>query len=227
VAQHDAAPARTQGLKIDRVFSKEGVNPYDEIKWVKRTAEIKDSKTGKVVFRQENVEFPESWSQLAVDVVASKFFRGDIDKGNDPEKGGREWSVKQLIRRVAWTIADWGRKDGYLAADQDFLVFYDELTWLLINQYASFNSPCWFNVGLSTLYGLKGPRNNWRWDESKGESVPCEDALQWPQCRPEHPVRPQGPTEQLEVGRIQRRIRPLRGRPPVAPVLGVLPPGRR
>src|SRR5690606_19083243 len=97
--------------------------------------------SGKVIFRQDNVEVPKSWSQLATKVVCSKYFYGD------PAKSERETSVCQLIHRVTRTIADWGIRDGYFSAEGGE-VFYDELTWLCLNQYGAFNSPVWFNVGL-------------------------------------------------------------------------------
>ena len=177
---HDAVPARTQGMKIDRIFSREGVSPYDEVKWVKRTAEIKDA-DGSVVFRQEDVEVPAAWSQMATNVVASKYYYGDISKGDKPPEGGRESSVKQLVGRVASTIARWGLEDGHLASEEDAARFDDELAALCLNQCGSFNSPVWFNVGLHDYYGIKGAANNWRWDSAKGEAVPCEDAYRWPQ----------------------------------------------
>jgi ribonucleoside-diphosphate reductase alpha chain len=102
---------------------------------------------GKVIFKQENVEVPKSWSVLATKVVVSKYFYGD------PAKSERETSVRQLIHRVTRTIADWGVKDGYFSK-ADGEVFYQELTWLCLNQYGAFNSPVWFNVGLYHEYGI-------------------------------------------------------------------------
>ncbi|RME94977.1 MAG: vitamin B12-dependent ribonucleotide reductase, partial [Verrucomicrobia bacterium] len=146
------APGRTRPakgakrLRLERVFSTPGVHPFDQVTWEKRTAEITDD-SGKVIFRQENVEVPASWSQLATKVVCSKYFYGD------PAKPEREHSVRQLIHRVTRTIADWGVKDGYFSKE-DGEVFYEELTWLCLNQYGAFNSPVWFNVGLYHQYGI-------------------------------------------------------------------------
>ncbi len=116
-------------------------NPFDQIKWVKRDAKI-GSADGRIIFEQKEVEVPEFWSQTATDIVASKYFSG---KKNSPE---REKSVKQLINRVAKTISGWSLKDGYFDSDESVQNFENDLKWLLVNQYASFNSPVWFNVGV-------------------------------------------------------------------------------
>lgn len=135
------AQKQTEGLRFERRFSQANVHPYDELTWEKRTALITGD-DGKVYFEQRDVEVPTFWSQLATNVVVSKYFRGAV---GTPE---RETSVKQVITRVARTIADWGRSDGYFATAADADVFEDELTFLLINQYMAFNSPVWFNVGI-------------------------------------------------------------------------------
>ena len=113
---------------------------------------------------------------LATKVVASKYFYGDI------ESGQRESSVKQLVHRVCKAIADRGRKDGYFATDEDAEVFYNELTWLCVNQYGSFNSPVWFNVGLSDVYGITGSKHNFHWDTKSKEAVECENSYEYPQA---------------------------------------------
>src|SRR5215831_6464359 len=128
---------KNAGLRFERVFSDTAVAPFDQIEWERRTAEITDD-SGKVIFKQENVEVPKSWSQLATKVVVSKYFYGEQ---GTPE---RETSVRQLINRISRTIADWGVKDGYFSKAEGE-VFCDELTWLCINQYGAFNSPVWFN----------------------------------------------------------------------------------
>src|SRR5438046_2648273 len=137
---------KAKALKISRVFSNARVKPFDQIEWDKRTAEITDD-SGKVIFKQENVEVPKSWSQLATKVVVSKYFYGEQ---NTPE---RETSVRQLMHRVCRTIADWGIADGYFTREVGE-VFYDELVWLCVNQHGAFNSPVWFNVGLVHQYGI-------------------------------------------------------------------------
>ncbi len=116
-------------------------DPFDQIKWVERDAKI-GSSDGRIIFEQKNVEVPEFWSQTATDIVSSKYFSG---KKNSPE---REKSVKQLINRVTKTISGWGAKDGYFDTPESAQNFENDLKWLLVNQYASFNSPVWFNVGV-------------------------------------------------------------------------------
>jgi ribonucleoside-diphosphate reductase alpha chain len=130
-----------RGIKFKRFFTKEGVHPFDEIQWERRDAVITNEK-GEVVFEQKGVEVPAFWSMLATNIVVSKYFHGQV---GTPE---REYSVKQLIERVARTITNWGVKDGYFADDESADIFYNELVYLLVNQYASFNSPVWFNVGV-------------------------------------------------------------------------------
>ncbi|HXG39051.1 MAG TPA: vitamin B12-dependent ribonucleotide reductase [Bacteroidota bacterium] len=131
----------TRGLKFQRYFTKPGVHPFDEIEWELRTATISNEK-GEKIFEQKDVEFPKSWSMTATNVVASKYFHGTL---GTPE---RERSVKQLIERVARTYYRWGLKQNYFASQEDADIFYDELVFLLVNQYMSFNSPVWFNVGV-------------------------------------------------------------------------------
>ncbi len=170
------------GMGVPRVFSTEGTSPFDRIEWDLRTAEIKDER-GRALFQQADCEIPRNWSQLATNVVASKYFYGDVASGNgSPSEGKREYSVRQLIHRVTRTIADWGRDDGYFATPEDAERFYDELTSLCVNQYGSFNSPVWFNVGLFHCYGLAGPANNWRWDEETRTVVRATSAYQTPQA---------------------------------------------
>jgi ribonucleoside-diphosphate reductase alpha chain len=135
-------PMRAQkGLKIARYFSQPGVNPYDQIEWEQRAASITNEK-GKVVFEQSNVEIPKLWSQMATNVVVSKYFRGPL---GSPQ---REHSVRQMIGRVVDTITAWGRKDGYFASGEDAQSFHAELTHILVHQKACFNSPVWFNCGI-------------------------------------------------------------------------------
>ncbi|MXZ58135.1 MAG: vitamin B12-dependent ribonucleotide reductase [Rhodothermaceae bacterium] len=163
----------TQGLLIDRVFSREAENPFDSMEWEKRDATIKNPQ-GEAVFEQRDVEFPKKWSALATNVVASKYFYGDLAACHmEPDEGGREHSLRQLIHRVTRTIADWGEEQDYFASKDDAERFYDELTWLCVNQYGSFNSPVWFNVGLHERYGVEdsGGRTIWGWDAAKQDIV--------------------------------------------------------
>ena len=132
----------TAGLKVERHFTRTGKHPFDEVEWEIRTAEIKDFTTGKVAFEQEDLEFPQFWSQRATDIVASKYFRGHI---GTPQ---REYSVKQLIGRIVDTLSGWGAKMQYFASKEDAQAFNHELTHLLLHQMAAFNSPVQFNVGI-------------------------------------------------------------------------------
>ena len=132
---------RSKGLSFKRFFSTEGVHPFDEIEWDLRTAVINDER-GRPVFEQKNIEAPKSWSQQATNIVASKYFRGLM---GSPE---REHSVKQLVGRVVDTIAGWALKQAYFDTAEDLAAFKDDLTYLLVRQYAAFNSPVWFNVGI-------------------------------------------------------------------------------
>src|SRR6188508_2289193 len=131
--------ATDRGLAIERRFTHAGVHPFDEIEWETRDAIIGDPAAP--AFEQRDVEFPASWSQNATNIVAQKYFRGPL---GTPE---RERSVRQMIGRVAGTIAAWGREGDYFATDADADAFEAELTHILLNQKAAFNSPVWFNVG--------------------------------------------------------------------------------
>ena len=163
------------GIKVERVFSDAKRNPYDEIEWDTRTAEITDE-GGKIIFKQEDVEVPKNWSQLATKVVVSKYFFG---QQGTPE---RETSVRQLIHRVARTIADWGVNDGYFSR-KDGEVFYEELSWLCLNQHGAFNSPVWFNVGLHHEYGVgnDSAKGNWHYDDALGQAKRATSQYEYPQ----------------------------------------------
>jgi ribonucleoside-diphosphate reductase alpha chain len=128
-----------RGLSVERRFSTAGVHPFDEIEWEVRDAVIGNPESP--AFEQRGVEFPKSWSQNATNIVAQKYFRGQIGSAE------RESSVKQMIGRVAGTISNWGREGGYFASAEDADAFEAELTSILLNQKAAFNSPVWFNVG--------------------------------------------------------------------------------
>ena len=162
-------------IRVERVFSDAKRSPYDELEWDKRTAEITDE-AGKIIFKQEDVEVPKGWSQLATKVVVSKYFFGEQ---GTPQ---RETSVRQLIHRVARTIADWGVKDGYFSKKEGE-VFYDELSWLCLNQYGAFNSPVWFNVGLHHEYGVgtDSAQGNWHYEESLGQAKRATSQYEYPQ----------------------------------------------
>ncbi len=136
--------AARKALSIERVFSEAGRHPYDTVTWERRDVVQSNWKTGETVFEQRGVEFPESWSVNASTIVTTKYFRGAV--GTD----GREWSLRQLIDRVVNRYVESGREEGYFATEADAAVFGDELTWLLLHQHFSFNSPVWFNVGTTS-----------------------------------------------------------------------------
>src|SRR5437588_3201841 len=132
---------RGGGIVVERFYTKPGVDVYDTCEWELRTAAI-TNEAGAIVFEQKDVEMPKFWSQMATNVVVSKYFRGHI---GEPD---RERSVRQLIGRVVRTITGWGREGGYFAAEEDGDAFRDELTHILLYQMAAFNSPVWFNAGI-------------------------------------------------------------------------------
>lgn len=135
---------RSAGLKVERTFSTAGVHPYDEVTWQRRDVVQTNWKTGEVVFEQKDVEFPDFWSVNASTIVTTKYFRGAV--GTDR----RESSLRQLIDRVVNTYSSVGLEEGYFASEEDAQVFAEELTWMLLHQYFSFNSPVWFNVGTAS-----------------------------------------------------------------------------
>ncbi|SHG46429.1 vitamin B12-dependent ribonucleotide reductase [Geodermatophilus nigrescens] len=137
------APTRGKGLKIKRVFTTAGVHPYDEVTWERRDVVMTNWRDGSINFEQRGVEFPAEWSINATNIVTTKYFRGAV---GTPQ---RETSLRQLIDRVVLTYGAAGREHGYFATEGDAEVFEHELTWMLMHQYFSFNSPVWFNVGTS------------------------------------------------------------------------------
>jgi ribonucleoside-diphosphate reductase alpha chain len=168
-------PAAKKGIAIRQSFCPDGVDdPFTTVEWDLRTAAIK-GESGEVLFEQQNCEVPAYWSQLATNVVVSKYFYGEI---NTPE---RESSVRQLIHRVTRTIADWGIRDGYFASAADGERFCRDLTWLCLHQHGAFNSPVWFNVGLYHQYGVRGSQCNWHYDMARGQSAQPENPYEYPQ----------------------------------------------
>ena len=177
-ATRSMKPAKSEtkkSLRIERIFSDAKVKPFDQIEWDKRTAEITDD-GGKVIFKQENVEVPKSWSVLATKVVVSKYFYGEQNTSE------RETSVRQLIHRITRTISDWGIADGYFSK-ADGEVFYEELTWLCLNQYGAFNSPVWFNVGLYHEYGVgkNSSKGNWFYNRKTKIAERAATQYEYPQ----------------------------------------------
>ncbi len=129
------------GIEFPRHFTIKGVSPYDQVEWETRTASIANEK-GEILFQQEGVEVPKAWSQSATNIVVSKYFHGQV---GTPD---RERSIRQLIERVARTMTEWGVQGRYFASDAVAQTFHDELVYLLLHQYVSFNSPVWFNCGI-------------------------------------------------------------------------------
>jgi len=162
------------GLSFSRRFSTEGVSPYDDVQWERRTALIADSK-GNTIFEQKDVEVPVDWSMTATNIVASKYLHGQIGM---PE---RETGVRQLVGRVAETIRDWGIAGGYFATAQDAAIFHDELANMLLTQKMAFNSPVWFNVGCDRLEPF-ATGANWHWDPMTGGVVHAATGYKNPQC---------------------------------------------
>ncbi|TMC15037.1 MAG: vitamin B12-dependent ribonucleotide reductase, partial [Chloroflexi bacterium] len=130
-----------KGLRFERFFTPPGSHAHDLVEWERRTASIVGEK-GKLIFEQKDVEVPRSWSQLAINIVAQKYFRGQQDTPD------RETSVRQLVDRVVGALGHWGREGGYFATEGDAANWEEELRYLLVTQHASFNSPVWFNLGV-------------------------------------------------------------------------------
>ncbi len=129
------------GLTMERLYTTEGRHPYDNVAWERRDVVQNNWKTGEVVFEQQGVEFPDFWSVNASTIVTTKYFRGAVGTES------REWSLKQLIDRVVLTYTKAGRDNGYFGSEEDAEIFEHELTYMLLHQVFSFNSPVWFNVG--------------------------------------------------------------------------------
>ena len=172
MSQHNTRTS--PGLAITRTFTADGSDSVKSVRWETRDALITNARGG-TVFEQKNVRVPVAWSQTATNIVASKYFHGML---NSP---ARETGVDQLVSRVVTTITDWGTKNGYFASDEDAAGFSNELSWLLLNQYASFNSPVWFNVGCDRLEP-DADGQNWHWDPSTGGVRYSATGYRNPQC---------------------------------------------
>jgi ribonucleoside-diphosphate reductase alpha chain len=167
--------AEPEALKVEPFFCPAETDPFDTVEWELRTAQIKDE-NGEILFEQTDCEIPTSWSPLATNVVVSKYFYGE------PGTEERERSVRQVIHRVARTIADWGIEDGYFDSTDDGETFYSELAWLCLHQHGAFNSPVWFNVGLFHQYGVTGGRGNYNWNVKTGAIHRPETPYEYPQA---------------------------------------------
>ncbi len=170
----NTANKKTPGLSFRRFFTKTGVSPYDEIEWEKRTALITDAK-GNTIFEQKDVEVPKDWSVTATNIVASKYLHGTL---GTPE---RESGVRALVTRVAETIRDWGLSQGYFRTPEDGATFHDELSHILLRQYAAFNSPVWFNVGCDRIEP-NSDAQNWHWNPARARVEFGVTGYSTPQC---------------------------------------------
>lgn len=163
-------------MEYKRYFTDGSTDPYDLFEYERRSCTIRNA-VGETVFEMEGVEVPRQWSQLASDILISKYVR----MAGVPESG-HETSVRQVVGRVARTIRAEGESVGLFSSAQDAKVFEEELTYILLDQRAAFNSPVWFNCGLWHEYGVTGGGGNWAWDEAKGELVELENNYEKPQC---------------------------------------------
>jgi ribonucleoside-diphosphate reductase alpha chain len=181
----------SDGLTIQRVFTQPGQDPYDTITWARRTSRIANP-DGSVVFEMKDAEIPASWSQVATDIMVSKYFRKagvpQYDDAGNPildEDGkpvlGSERSARQVINRLASTWRHWGEQNGYFASEGDAQSFEDELKYMLVHQMAAPNSPQWFNTGLYHAYGITGPAQGHSYvDPATGEVTRSADAYSRP-----------------------------------------------
>ena len=158
-----------KGLKFQRYFTEKTLSPFDQFNYELRNSIIRNPQ-GDVVFELKNVEVPSSWSQVATDILAQKYFR---KTGVPQENGslGAETSIKQVVHRMASCWTNWGRENGYFSSNDDAQVFYDELVFMLLGQYAAPNSPQWFNTGLFSAYGIEGASQGHYYVDPKTERV--------------------------------------------------------
>ena len=164
-------------MRVPRRLTDPTVHPLEQVEYEKRSSVITNP-DGSIVFQMEGVEVPKSWSQLATDIIVSKYFR----KAGVPETG-RETSVRQVVTRVARTIREAGETlGGYFDSAEDADAFEAELSALLVSQSGAFNSPVWFNCGLYHRYGIEGSRGNWFWNPDTEEIEPTSNAYEYPQC---------------------------------------------
>lgn len=181
-----------KGLRFERRFTKEGVSVYDLVKYKSGESVIREP-DGTVVFEMRDITVPESWSQVAVDILAQKYFRKTgvpqydsqdnplFDKDGSPVLGP-ERSVKQIVHRLAGCWTDWGKRYGYFATEQDANIYYDEMVYMLLTQRAAPNSPQWFNTGLYWAYGIGGPaQGHWIANNETGETTLAKNAYEHPQ----------------------------------------------
>jgi len=167
----------TQAIEVNRKFTEEGADPLDAVEWIKTDVIIRN-KDGSIQFEMRGVEVPKFWSEQAITIAASKYLK----RATSINEGRGEVSIRSLIERVADTLADEGRKQGYFKTPESGRIFRDELAYVLVNQLASFNSPVWFNCGLHEKYGMTGDdSHNFTWDSKKGQAIPTRDYFSRPQ----------------------------------------------
>ena len=164
-------------MKIERRFTAGKRNPYEGIRWETRVSEIRNP-DGRTIFRNERVEVPAAWSQIATDILAQKYFR----KAGVPGSAEGETSAKQVFHRLAYTWKLWGTRAGYFETEKDAKAFYDDTVYMLAHQMGAPNSPQWFNTGLHAVYGIEGPaQGHYYVDPESGEVVPSSSAYERPQ----------------------------------------------
>ncbi len=174
------AKKNMKGLKVERYYTRDGVNPFDQFEYELRSSVIRNPK-GDAVFEMHNVEVPKFWSQVATDILAQKYFRKAGVPQGDGTLGG-ETSIKQTVHRLANCWRQWGEQYGYFATPKDAAIFYDEIVYSLVNQMAAPNSPQWFNTGLYTSYGISGkPQGHYYVDPITEELKESTSAYERPQ----------------------------------------------
>ena len=192
ITDSDFRYSEEKGLRFERYFTKEGTSPYDQFEYELRSSIIREP-NGKVIFEMQDVEVPKTWSQVATDILAQKYFRKagvpqynadgtpKLKEDGTPELG-TEKSMKQVAHRLAGTWRYWSEKRGYFATKKDAEIFYDELVYMLIAQMVAPNSPQWFNTGLNWAYGINGPaQGHYFTDEDTGETQKSKDSYTRPQ----------------------------------------------
>jgi len=178
-SKRPSAHPRRGGVPIPRRYTMVGADPFDSIVWERRSSIITNA-DGSVVFKMDGAEIPSDWSQLATDIVVSKYFR---KAGLFGKKEVGETSVRQVVYRLAHTIREAGEEaGGYFASKKDADAFEAELSYMLVHQYGAFNSPVWFNCGLYQRYGIEGTGGNWAWDARTDTVTETARAYEHPQC---------------------------------------------
>src|SRR3989338_943369 len=150
----NGVPPGGLGLQVSRIYTQSGTPPLDHVVCETRTVQILGRDAGDTKFQMDHVQVPPTWSQLATDILAEKYFR----KRGVPNERGTEYCATQVVQRISHSLRGFGEQHGYFTTPEDAQAFEDELSYLLIHQYAAFNSPVWFNCGLSQAYGITGDR---------------------------------------------------------------------